>query len=234
MGNDFRHPVATTTTRRSRGSIQRLYPPLLFILLLDPILAFSNLIFQRNWAVSPSLARRTRNCKEVLNLLYASNQVDVVQRLELNEQFSRWRFLQELLEGEVEHRDANELLHCVLMAYLNSHPSQRGNGSPVLCDATITTINLVLAKDANSIPVLQQECKAADDTILLSHLESILPDPNENKDACDGIWDTVVGLHGWESVNVNRQARCKDWHARCIVARVLIWFDFLQEGVLTA
>jgi hypothetical protein len=93
-----------------------------------------------------------------------------------------------------------------------------------------------------SIPVFQSGCTASwsldandqgEAALIMNHLESLLPDPIEQKDAHDGLWDTIEGLHGWEGVRMNRQNPCKDWEARCIVARVLIWFDFLAEGVLS-
>lgn len=179
-----------------------------------------------------------------------SNENNVVQRLELTQQFNRWRFLQELLEGDVHYGDVNELLYNVLNAYLHSDPSQRDEGSPILTESIRTTLKqLLLIKDTKEftsdscIPIFCPGCvvpSSADDydghtrtLLLVSQLESLLPDPIEEKDAHDGLWDTIEGLHGWEGVRMNRQNPCKDWEVRCTVARVLIWFDFLAEGVLS-
>ena len=167
---------------------------------------------------------------------YDSNEfVGVVQRLNLTQQFERWKFLQDLLEGEVEHEEVNELLHSVLKAYLTLDPTQRPSdeSAPLLDETDVMTINLLLSKGVNYIPVLQDGCKVSiSDVSILSNLESILPDPSENKDVFQGLWDHVIELHGRESLKINQESRCKDWEARCIVARVLIWFEFLSEGVI--
>jgi hypothetical protein len=68
-------------------------------------------------------------------------QSDVVQRLELTDQFSRWKFLQQLLENELAHSDIEDVLLLSLSAYLQHGPSPKsynnkdengGNASPVL------------------------------------------------------------------------------------------------------
>jgi hypothetical protein len=48
---------------------------------------------------------------------------DVVERLGLNGQFERWRFMQKLLEGEVLARDVEEVLLLSLSAYLMHGPT---------------------------------------------------------------------------------------------------------------
>lgn len=68
-------------------------------------------------------------------------QSDVIQRLELTDQFSRWKFLQQLLENELAHSDIEDVLLLSLSAYLQHGPSPKsynnkdengGNASPVL------------------------------------------------------------------------------------------------------
>jgi hypothetical protein len=174
----------------------------------------------------------------------SNNYNNVMQRLELTEQFNRWRFLQELLDGDVDHRDVNELLYFVFQAYLQSDPNQRDDSSPALTESMQTTLRHLLSMEnveEYSIPVFQPGCTASpsldangqrEAALIMNYLESLLPDPIEQKDAYDGLWDTIEGLHGWEGVRINRQNPCKDWESRCTVARVLIWFDFLAKGVL--
>lgn len=172
-----------------------------------------------------------------------NNNNDVVQRLELSEQFNRWKFLQDLLEGEVDYRDVNELLYCVFHAYLHSDPTQRDESSPKLTESTQTTLRQLLSMEKvveYSIPLFQPRCIVPSPSsgvesavLLMNRLESLLPDPIEQKDAHDGLWDTIEALHGWEGVRLSRQNPCRDWDARCTVARVLIWFDFLAVGVLS-
>jgi len=68
-------------------------------------------------------------------------QSDVIQRLELHEQFARWKFLQQLLENELAHSDIEDVLLLSLSAYLQHGPGPKsynnkdengGNASPVL------------------------------------------------------------------------------------------------------
>jgi len=68
-------------------------------------------------------------------------QSDVIQRLELDEKFARWKFLQQLLENELAHSDIEDVLLLSLSAYLQHGPGPKsynnkdengGNASPVL------------------------------------------------------------------------------------------------------
>eukprot|EP00986_Skeletonema_menzelii_P017069 scaffold17363_cov145-Skeletonema_menzelii.AAC.5 len=68
-------------------------------------------------------------------------QSDVIERLELTEQFSRWKFLQQLLDNELAHSDIEDVLLLSLSAYLQHGPGPKsynnkdengGNASPVL------------------------------------------------------------------------------------------------------
>ena len=70
-------------------------------------------------------------------------QSDVIKRLELTDQFSRWKFLQQLLENELDHSDIEDVLLLSLSAYLLHGPSSKsynnkdengGNASPVLTE----------------------------------------------------------------------------------------------------
>lgn len=68
-------------------------------------------------------------------------QADVIARLELNDQFSRWKLLQSLFEGELPASDIEDILILSLDAYLRHGPTSAsadnknengGNASPVL------------------------------------------------------------------------------------------------------
>lgn len=68
---------------------------------------------------------------------------DVIERLELTEKFSRWKFLQQLLENELAHSDIEDVLLLSLSAYLQHGPGPKsynnkdengGNASPVLTE----------------------------------------------------------------------------------------------------
>jgi len=66
---------------------------------------------------------------------------------------------------------------------------------------------------------------------VLDQLESLLPDPDDDEDAFKGLWDTVIELNGRESVKINEQNATYDWKACCLIARVLIHYDFLTYGI---
>jgi len=91
---------------------------------------------------------------------------------------------------------------------------------------------------------------------VLDRLEALLPDPIEDEDAHKGLWDTVIELHGREATKLDEQRRIRRsqqhqspaavasegdnddddddgqrWRACCLIARVLIHFDFLSRGL---
>lgn len=70
-----------------------------------------------------------------------TNAAEIIDRLELTEQFERWRFMQKLLEAELPASDIEDVLLSTLHAYLQHGPSASsannknengGNASPVL------------------------------------------------------------------------------------------------------
>lgn len=161
----------------------------------------------------------------------------VVQRLDLSNQFERWRFLQDLLEGEVDSQDANQVLFRVLQGYMTIPPAIRKEKSfPLLDEDNIATIrSLISDTHSNCIPIFTEgfNCEVSDKyASLISDLETLLPDPVDDEDAYKGNWDTVMEIHGRESVRIDQQIGSKSWEARCTMARVLLWFEFLGEGVL--
>eukprot|EP00978_Attheya_sp_CCMP212_P007401 scaffold17162_cov31-Attheya_sp.AAC.1 len=65
-------------------------------------------------------------------LLFAQSPTSscVLQRLDLSDTFSRWRFMQKLLDAEVEAADVNEILFRVLNAFVDNpelRPKRRSN-----------------------------------------------------------------------------------------------------------
>lgn len=95
---------------------------------------------------SSLLSLSNRHHSTQLNLSSQSANViesDVIERLELTEQFSRWKFLQQLLENELAHSDIEDVLLLSLSAYLQHGPGPKsynnkdengGNASPVLTE----------------------------------------------------------------------------------------------------
>ena len=97
-------------------------------------------------ASSSKISLSTQHHSTQLSLSAQSTNViesDVIERLELTEQFSRWKFLQQLLENELDHSDIEDVLLLSLSAYLQHGPGPKsynnkdengGNASPVLTE----------------------------------------------------------------------------------------------------
>ena len=179
---------------------------------------------------------------------------DVVIRLGLDENFDRWRFMQNLLDYEIDSSDANQVLYKVLDGYLKyPRPLFRNNdddslltGSPPLTDRNRPILEALLsAKDDDNddghdnhdnttpmIPALTEPECSPGKTQVLQQLQQLLPDPQEEEDEHKGTWDTIMELHGRESTKVNEMKQTPQWVATCLVARVLIYYDFLTLGVV--
>ena len=181
----------------------------------------------------------------------------ILDRLHLTSQFERWTFLQRLLDNELSPMDINELLYSVLKSWIDYPISDRGNldaSSPNLKDENIALLKDmvnsfqtdVLGNDG-SIPVIEMDTQIKKNygRDLRKDLESLLPDKYEDPDSYEGLWDLVRELHGEESVQYQEEKIARnmydnrsnesdedyDWGALCLVARILIHFDFLTEGI---
>jgi hypothetical protein len=64
-------------------------------------------------------------------------------------------------------------------------------------------------------------------------MQQLLPQLDEDEDASKGLWDTIIELHGRESVKINERKVPQDigWKTRCLIARLLIFYDFLTDGL---
>ena len=159
-------------------------------------------------------------------------------RLSLYDRFDRWRFLQKLLDEETAANDTNRILFAVLDGYLKfPRPKFRNSeetGSPELTAERLVAVEAVLERASDgAVPVLvddEGDLSSSDD--LLDKLEKLLPDASEDEDAMKGTWDTVIELHGRESVKINEKNATPQWKACCLVARVLLYYDFLLIGLV--
>jgi len=70
--------------------------------------------------------------------------------------------------------------------------------------------------------------------LLFERLEKLLPDPIENEDDFKSAWDTLLEIHGRESVKINENQipKSMEWKIATVVTRLLIHFDFLQIGIV--
>jgi hypothetical protein len=160
----------------------------------------------------------------------------LAQDLGLEDRFDRWRYLQKLLDEETEPSATNKLLYLVLEGY-EKYPRPKfeatdATGSPERTNERmekITSALTSLAEDG-SFPLLSDPQEDAAD--LVARLEELLPDPVEEEDDNKGTWDTIMELHGRESVKINQQKPTLAWKARCLVARLIIYYDFLVLGIV--
>ena len=98
-------------------------------------------------------------------------------------------------------------------------------GSPEMTEEYQAKINKVLDISNGAV--------STDDELILELLEDILPDPQEDEDASKSLWDTLIELHGRDMVKFNETNRTKEWRVRCLVARLILHFDFIIYGIVT-
>ena len=171
----------------------------------------------------------------------------VTERLDISDRFARWRFLQKLLDAEIESADANELLFRVLKSFLDfprpdrvpdeTYPGgTRENPSPKITPETRAIIESIFPIGVESgvciVPALQDPECVPFDKDALEGVKRLLPDPREEEEAHISGWDIVMNLVGQETVKKGEQSGDEGWMARCSVARLLIHYDFLLDGVI--
>mmetsp|Transcript_13957 Transcript_13957/g.23196 ORF Transcript_13957/g.23196 Transcript_13957/m.23196 type:complete len:220 (-) Transcript_13957:109-768(-) len=167
-----------------------------------------------------------------------ATETTVVERLDLTDNFNRWKYMQNLLDEELEAQDVNQILFVLLDNYMNA-PS---GGDPADSSAPERTVELLeiieglLQYERSSIPAVKDpDCQPGDDEQALIEIEKLLPDPVEKEDAAKGAWDTVSELHGRTSLAYNEREGRPAWNVVCMVARVMIYFEFLTgDGLVSS
>ena len=147
------------------------------------------------------------------------------------DRFGKWKFLQDLLDGDIEGDVLHRVLYSVLSNYLNDPPAAASQdaaiGSPQLTPQLVTQLEKVLQTSTDgSIVVFVED---ADDKVV-QLLENLLPDPLEDEDAYKSAWDTVIEIHGRDMVKANEMNPTTEWRKLCLVARLLIHYDFLSRS----
>ncbi len=187
---------------------------------------------------------------------------------QLIEPFDRWRYLQKLLDEDIN--DASEILFLlqtsVLLQLRQTPQSDASTSSVPVLPSGISPTNETLsplAPTATALPGYDdnRSDKATRRRIMeyiindvspdmihklirppppntdeidihfLEQIESLLPHPERDEDASKGLWDTIIELHGRESVKINERHRTIEWQTRCLIARLLIYYDFLTIGL---
>ncbi len=150
----------------------------------------------------------------------------------LPDRFGRWRFLQDLLDGDVKDDVVTGVLYNVLENYLMDPPvtasADGTQGSPALTPTLITQLETVLETFTESeIMALPGDTNET----LLQNLEKLLPDPEEDEDAHKSAWDTVIEIHGRDMVKAKEMNPTEEWRRLCLVARLLVHYDFLSRDI---
>ena len=147
------------------------------------------------------------------------------------DRFGRWKFLRDLLDGDVEGDVINRVMYNVLSNYLNNPPAAASQdatlGSPQLTQQLVAQLEEVL--DTSSDGSIVAFADDADDK-LIEKLENLLPDPLEDEDAHRSAWDTVIEIHGRDMVKANETNPTTEWRKLCLAARLLIHYDFLSRS----
>jgi hypothetical protein len=228
----------------------------------SPAAAVDSLSLQcRNlWASGPGQDRSShgKNIKCIMNDALngrvdpSSNQDDsgeaVVQlaaelrdSLRLYDRFDRWRYMQRLLDNEIQSDQINQLLYVVLDGALRYprpvYGSTGETGSPdltkelesAIVDALVWSEARDPSKEKMRVPLLGVADKQQNNEELLSLLENqILP---RDEEVLKGLWDIVGEIHGREATKID--SRSAEWLKLCLASRVLLCYDFLTLGVLS-
>jgi hypothetical protein len=172
------------------------------------------------------------NGKQNLQVTSEINNNDICSRLSLFDRFGRWRFLQILLDEDepIDWNDVNYIILSVLDKWIRTHPQDEQDNDDEIIFGTykiITELVLLLLSSNSNI-----ENFNISDIKILKKLQQILPDPENDEDAYKSLWDTIIELNGRESVKINERTNSSSWNTRCIIARVLLQYDFLTQGII--
>jgi len=151
-----------------------------------------------------------------------------------------------MLDHDVDADDTQLVLFALLDSYLKfpDRPAYKKDsdetGSPELTAERRQVMEAVLrVSSAKDIHELLKEDNNKDEAVdvlpsteILDQLELLLPDQVEDEDAFKGLWDTVIEINGRESVKINERNATLQWKTRCLIARVLLHYDFLTHGLV--
>ena len=235
--------------QRRCSSISRKHFPVLlfpFLLLGNPYQCLEGV---HGFVAAPmvfSFPKQQQQRRQRLELLTKAS--SVVERLELTDYFNRWKFVQKLLDYELEAQHVNEVLYVLLHNYYQKATSTSNmvteqtediygeeSSAPEQTSELLECVSRVLALSEGSscsIPVVVDPDCAPGEQYVLNLVQQLLPNPIEKEDAFKGAWDTVLELHGKAAVTWNEKEGRSAWKAVFMIARVMIYFDFLSgEGV---
>ncbi|MGK3759045.1 MAG: hypothetical protein ACI8RD_011362 [Bacillariaceae sp.] len=178
------------------------------------------------------------------------------------DRFDRWKFLQEFLDGDASSDVVNIILYRVLDGALkyprptgrsednNSISTNNNNGviTEVVVEQEVVEMLIEVKENIKQllsdystegkIPIvgssIDDDGNNTTTVLLFERLEKLIPDPIENEDDFKSAWDTLLEIHGRESVKINENQipKSMEWKIATVVTRLLIHFDFLQIGIV--
>ena len=176
----------------------------------------------------------------------STNAQSLTHQLDIAGGFDRWRYVQKMLDLETDPLVDNQLLFHVLQRYL-THPAVGPDSlaSPERTRVRLKLVQSILEETADnaSIPALnadgsrltneddpEKAVSSSSNSVVSTSLEDLLPDPTDEEDADKSLWDGIAELHGKAAVAIDQKDPL--WKARCLVARLLLFYDFLQKGIV--
>lgn len=163
-----------------------------------------------------------------------SSELHATMPFPLTDRFSKWKFLQDLLDGDMDGEVINRVLYHVLSNYLKDPPATASEdgvlGSPQLTPQLVAQLEQVLETSQDG-SIVAFAVDSNDDNKLIQKLENLLPDPLNDEDAHRSAWDTVIEIHGRDMVKANEMNPTTEWRTLCLVARLLIHCDFLSRNI---
>lgn len=177
--------------------------------------------------------------------------------IELSNRFNRWRFLQEFLDGDASPNVVNIVLYRALKGALDEQQEQEKEkdvaemsmekkeiirqllsdysmvGRIPITGLSTSSMNSNFDRGDADVDAEVKTLSMQQQLVLLERLEKLLPDPIENEDDHKSAWDTVMEIHGKESVKNNESDNpvSMDWKVSNTVSRLLIHYGFLQSGI---
>jgi hypothetical protein len=157
---------------------------------------------------------------------------DIIERLDLSSEFSRWKLLQEIMEEEIESsQDVNEILYLVLKSFVDN-PREKQTLTEEQVDVLVGEL-FQIEDNIGFIPVMPLIVGEynASHMNTLELLEKLQPDPIENEDDFRSCWDILMAIYGIEATKIAQKTDDVEFKFRSGIVRLLLHYDFLTEGV---
>jgi hypothetical protein len=164
-----------------------------------------------------SMHRRTAR----MMVLHAQQQQRALPDEPMEDRFDRWRLLQNILDLQIEEGRVEALVETVVAGSAVIPP---GGATPGARSSTTNTVKDKEMDEQNGDGWSQYRNN------VLALERRYLPDPYDEKDAFDSLWDTVAEIHGRDAVKIDLRVEPR-WPYICCLARILLQYDFLTRGI---